>query len=73
MDSTTNSHGCHNRDPFEDYYLAQDGYHVIGGNIQDGLQMVPKFKKVKHRMSTDCRYDNQKGDPQCAGCRHIKE
>lgn len=71
MDTPKNPHGCHNRDPFKDSFLAQDGYVQDGGNIQQGLMLVPRYVRVKFIMSRDCRYDVRATDPRCTGCKHI--
>lgn len=71
MSKPENPHGCYDREPFKPYLLAQDGYVQAGGNIQAGLQMVPRYVKVKFVMSHDCRYDVRATDPRCAGCKHI--
>lgn len=59
-----NPYGCHNRTIGAGYYLKQRVYSPDGTYIY-----TDKF--IPHVMSMDCRYDHQKDDERCQGCRHI--
>lgn len=54
--------GCHNRPPFKQTLIVQDGWTASGRRIN---------KEIKHVMSTDCRHDKRATDPRCRGCKHI--
>jgi hypothetical protein len=57
-------HGCWNRKPFSDGYMAPSRQYAPSGNFT----MVKVF--IPHKMSTECRYDMSLSDGKCAGCQH---
>lgn len=68
-------HGCYNRAPFRDHFLAQDGS-VEWTPVATGQRLIPVFVEVPFRMSPDCNYTlSQLGqaDADCHGCKHRKE
>lgn len=54
-------YGCHNRAPYRETLVAQDGWHHDGTRRTVGIQFS---------MSRECRYDRSLDDSACAGCRH---
>lgn len=63
-------YGCHNRAPFKQTLVVQDGYH----DMRDGHGnpcRVPKYKDIAFRNSEECSYtstDLGQADPRCVGC-----
>lgn len=64
-------YGCHNRAPFEDTLVVQDGRSMM----RDGFGQpcpVPVFKDIPFRGRRECVYttsDLGKVDARCNGCR----
>lgn len=59
--------GCHNRKPFKDSTLVQDGYEEVGDTL------VPKYRRIPFVMSHNCHYSNTvqgRADARCDGCKH---
>lgn len=68
-------YGCHNRAPFKDHFLAQDGRDVWSSGVT-GPRLIPIFVDVPFRMSPICNYTNTdlgQADARCHGCKHRKE
>lgn len=68
------TYGCHSKPrPTSDTgYVTQTGWsEAVQG--MTGPVRFPVYAEVKHVMSTDCRYDQQATDRQCAGCPHISD
>lgn len=64
------TNGCHNRPPFREWHMAQDGYTA---SRPDADTRTPRMVKVPHRLTTDCQYTKHNpNDPQCAGCEWKK-
>lgn len=72
-------YGCHNRQPFKDSVLMPshtrfmpiaDENNFVSGTC---LQEVRVYKQVPFRMSRECQYDQQRADPKCVGCKHIRD
>lgn len=61
-------HGCHNRQPFKDWYYAQDGYQPMSSD--KATSRLPRIVKVPHVMTRDCQYSKHTTDARCAGCCH---
>ena len=62
------THGCHNRQPFRDWHMAQDGY---TSSRPDADTRLPRMVKVPHTMTRECQYTKQNPtDAGCAGCAH---
>lgn len=55
-------HGCYNRKPFSEEYVAQSGWKADGGR---------KEVLVPFRMSRACMHPEKKDDPRCVGCKWI--
>lgn len=58
----TDRHGCYNRMPFKEAYMAQHGWSFSGMAIRS---------LIKHNMSRDCRHPERATDPRCAGCKWV--
>lgn len=61
------TYGCHNRAPFEESYVAQSGWRMVGWKRE------PIWVDVPHRNTTDCQYSLHRDDPMCAGCKWKQE
>lgn len=70
-------YGCHNKErpTPETFYVGQEGWktRIFAGVMAQGIERTPKFIRVKHRLTTECQYDKQAVDKDCAGCKHIKK
>lgn len=55
-------HGCYNRKPFREAYIAQQGWSFSGTAIRS---------HIKDKMSRDCMHTEKAIDPRCAGCKWI--
>lgn len=63
-------HGCYNRKPFSDHYIAGDGLKIV--DAQDGtIAFGKKIVRIKHTMSRDCRHPERATDQRCADCKWI--
>ena len=68
------NYGCYNR-VIVDSFLAQDGYKAYSPTGTDLIHhsseyyMVPRFVETPFRMSRECKYDQNKTDARCSGCR----
>jgi hypothetical protein len=61
------SYGCHNRNPFSQTVMVQDGYTSGGSHRIDHVIEIP------FRMAINCQYtktDLGKVDKYCQGCKH---
>lgn len=52
--------GCHNREPFRESLVVQDGWNV------DGTRHT---KVIPFVMSEDCQHDRRATDKGCDGCK----
>lgn len=57
-------YGCHNRAPYRETSVVQDGWN------DDGTR---RMINIRFRMSRDCRYDRSLDDSACNGCKHAGE
>lgn len=55
-------YGCHNREPFSPGYYAPDRKYREDGTWENVQAFIP------HRMSTECRYDQEAAPERCSGC-----
>ena len=58
--------GCHNRKPFQEKMVAQDGW------FMDGVTRYPKMISSEFRMSSGCEYSKTelgKKDNGCTDCK----
>lgn len=61
------TNGCHNRKPYKDSLLVQDGWDETGDT------KVPKFRRIPFTMSRHCNYTSTiqgRADARCNGCNH---
>lgn len=57
-------YGCHNHKPYAKGYYAPDREYRPDGTYYLRLVFIP------HTMSARCKYDLNKNDSACKGCRH---
>jgi hypothetical protein len=63
------AYGCHNREPFRESVLVQDGW--IETIVQGQLARVARMKAIPFRNMRECGYQLSeigKADPRCVGC-----
>lgn len=54
-------YGCHNRAPYRETLVVQDGWSIDG---------TRRTVEIPFRMSRECRYDRSLDDSACSGCKH---
>ncbi len=65
-DRTLNA--CHNREPFKDTTIVQQGW-VDGFGIGGTPTRLPALTAIPVPMTKECQYSIRTPDPKCAGCR----
>jgi len=56
-----NKHWCHNRKPFKDSLMVQDGW------TEDGRRIM---KEIPFRLSMNCEWSKEHDNERCDGCKH---
>lgn len=65
-------YGCHNRTPFADATVMQDGW-ATAFDIHGNPRRMAMYRMAPFRMARDCRYTHTtlgQADPRCTGCTH---
>lgn len=67
----TSPYGCHNRAPFRDTLVVQDGWLEINDGFGNPTRCA-QWKRIPFRNRPDCGYTVSKlgqQDPRCEGCK----
>ena len=71
------TYGCHNRKPFKESMVVQDGWVdmpcKINGNWHDYVDAMRSLQRSPFRMAQTCQFtltELGRIDPRCDGCTH---